>query len=185
MDKIDQSTKDAVVQVVLDKFNIGDDFHTDEQAQKIVERKAYLLYNDWRYNLKQEFLELQEEGVDDPYSHLPTGVSLDDLKHMIDVAWKDESHLKQSKAGKTNMSMLPYNHTSGSQSFPIAMSIMVRKEDGDLDFPKFYSKSHKLKKTNDWIHPKCVELYDEMVNVQLAATETGMPLTQEELSRQV
>ncbi|GMP98813.1 hypothetical protein CsSME_00046552 [Camellia sinensis var. sinensis] len=53
------------------------------------------------------------------------GVCLDDWKHMIDVAWKDASHLKRSKAGKTNWSLLPYNHTSGSRSFPIAMSLMV------------------------------------------------------------
>lgn len=89
---------------------------------KIIHRKAYLLHKDWRYNLKQEFEVLQEEGVDDPYSHPPTGVSLEDWKHMIDVAWKDESHLKRSKAGEANRSMLPYNQTSGSRSFPMAMS---------------------------------------------------------------
>ncbi|KAL7259990.1 hypothetical protein ACSBR1_005784 [Camellia fascicularis] len=124
--KIDQSIKDAVVQAVLDKFDIGEDFHTDEQAQEIVDRKAYLLYKDWRYNLMQYFLELEEEGVDDPCSYPPTGVCLEDWKHMIDVAWKDESHLKRLKAGKANRSMLPYNHTSGSRSFP--MSNMVRME---------------------------------------------------------
>lgn len=112
--KIDQSTKDAVVQAVLDKFVIGDDFDNDEQAQQILDRKAYLPYKDWRYNLKQEFLELEEKGVDDPYSHPPTEVSLEDWKHIIDIAWKDESHLKRSKAGEANRSMLPYNHTSGS-----------------------------------------------------------------------
>ncbi|THF99496.1 hypothetical protein TEA_027218 [Camellia sinensis var. sinensis] len=98
--KIDQSTKDAVVQA--DKFVIGDDFDNDEQTQEILDRKAYLLYKDWRYNLKQEFLELEEKGVDDPYSHPSSGVSLEDWKYLIDVAWKDESHLKRSKAGKAN-----------------------------------------------------------------------------------
>ncbi|KAL7204293.1 hypothetical protein ACSBR2_017376 [Camellia fascicularis] len=107
-----------------DKFVNGDDFDNDEQAQQILDRKAYLLYKDWRYNLKQEFLELEEKGVDDPYSHLPSGVSLEDWKYLIDVAWKDESHLKRSKASKANRGMLPYNHTSGSRSFPIAMSLM-------------------------------------------------------------
>ncbi|KAL7202036.1 hypothetical protein ACSBR1_033669 [Camellia fascicularis] len=43
---------------------------------------------------------------------------------MIDVAWKDASHLKRSKAGKANRSLLPYNHTSGSRTFPIAMLLM-------------------------------------------------------------
>ncbi|KAL7227604.1 hypothetical protein ACSBR1_022467 [Camellia fascicularis] len=148
--KIDESTKDAVVQAVLDKFVIGDDFDNDEQAQEIHDRKAYLLFKDWRYNVKQEFLELEEKGVDDPYSHPPSGVSLEDWKYLIDVAWKDESHLKRSKAGKANRSMLPYNHTSGSRSFPIAMSLM-----------------------------------DDMVNLQVVATDARLPLTHEELSRQV
>ncbi|CAL5343160.1 unnamed protein product [Camellia sinensis] len=182
--KINESTKDAVIQAVLDKFVIGDDFDNDEQAQQILDRKAYLLYKDWRYNLKQEFLELEEKGVDDPYSHPPSGVSLDDWRYLIDVAWKDESHLKRSKAGKTNRAMLPYNHTSGSRSFPIAMSLMAN-EDGEIDFPEFYKKSHKSKKTGDWIDPKCGELHDDMVNLQVVATDAGLPLTHEELSRQV
>ncbi|KAL7246333.1 hypothetical protein ACSBR2_001445 [Camellia fascicularis] len=126
--KIDQSIKDVVLQAVL----------------------AYLLYKDWRYTQKQHFEKLVEEGVDDPYSHPPIGVCLNDWKHMIDMAWKDASHLKHSKAGKANRSLLPYNHTSGSRSFPIAMSLM-----------------------------------DAMVNLQATATDAGIPLTQEELSRQV
>ncbi|CAL5394688.1 unnamed protein product [Camellia sinensis] len=147
--KIDQSIKDAV-----DTFEIGEDFHSDQQAQDIIDTKAYLLYKDWRYTLKQHYEKLVEEGVDDPFSHPPKGVCLDDWKHMIDVTWKDESHLKCSKAGKANWSLLPDNHTSGSRSFPIAMSLLA-DENGELDFPEFYSKSHKLKKTNDWIDPKC------------------------------
>ncbi|KAL7245540.1 hypothetical protein ACSBR2_000802 [Camellia fascicularis] len=182
--KIDQSIKDAVVQVVLDTFDIGEDFHTDQQAQEIVDTKAYLMYKDWRYTLKQHYEKLVEDGVDDPYSYLPKGVCLDDWKHMIDVAWKDEFHLKRSKAGKANRSLLLYNHTSGSRSFPIAMSLMV-DENGELDFLKFYSKSHKSKKTNEWIDPICGELHDAMVNLQAIATDAGIPLTQEELSRQV
>ncbi|CAL5340434.1 unnamed protein product [Camellia sinensis] len=152
--KIDQNIKDAVVQAVT-RFEIGEDFHTDQQAQEIVDTKAYLLFKDcWWYTLKQHFEKLVKEGVDDPYSHPPTGVCLDDWKHMIDVAWKDDSHLKRSKAGKANRSLLPYNHTSGSHSFPIAMSLMV-DENGELDFLEFYSKLHKSKKTNEWIDPKC------------------------------
>ncbi|KAL7170378.1 hypothetical protein ACSBR2_035277 [Camellia fascicularis] len=95
--KINQSIKDVVVQVMVDKFEIDEDFHIDEQAQEIVDTKAYLLYKDLRYNLKQHFKKLEEEGVDEPYSHLTTGVCLDDWKHMIDVAWKDKSHLVTNK----------------------------------------------------------------------------------------
>ncbi|CAL5384393.1 unnamed protein product [Camellia sinensis] len=68
------------------------------------------------------------------------------------------SHQKRSKAGKSNRSQLPYNHTNGSRSFLIAMAAMVAK-DGELDFPKFYEDSHTSKKTNNWIHPRCRELH--------------------------
>ncbi|KAL7175768.1 hypothetical protein ACSBR2_029374 [Camellia fascicularis] len=131
--KIDKSIKDAVVQAVLDTFEIGEDFHTDQQAQEIVDTKAYLLYKDWRYTLKQHYEKLVEKGVDDQYSNPPKGAD----------------------------------------------------EHGEFDFPEFYSKSHKLKKTNEWIDPKCGELHDAMVNVQVTATDAGSPLTHEELSRQV
>ncbi|CAL5415106.1 unnamed protein product [Camellia sinensis] len=181
---LDETTKAAVIQGVLDKFQIGDDFHNDLQAQEIVNKKAYGLYKDWRYTLKQEFELLEGLPRDEIYGHPPVGVSLDNWKHLIDVAWQDASHQKRSKAGKSNRSQLPYNHTNGSRSFPIAMAAMVAK-DGELDFPKFYEDSHTSKKTNDWIHPKCRELHQEMVNVQAAAIESGTPLTQEEISRQV
>ncbi|GMP38581.1 hypothetical protein CsSME_00009769 [Camellia sinensis var. sinensis] len=140
--KIDQSIEDAVVQAVLvNTFEIGEDFHTDQQAQEIIDTKAYLLYKDWRYTLKQHYEKLVEEGVNDPYSHPPKGVCLDDWKHMIDVAWKDESHLKCSKAGKANRSLLPYNHPSGSRSFPIAMSLMA-DENGELGIFRNFIRHH-------------------------------------------
>ncbi|CAL5362546.1 unnamed protein product [Camellia sinensis] len=161
---LDETTKAAVIQGVLDKFQIGDDFHNDLQAREIVNKKAYGLYKDWRYTLKQEFELLEGLPRDEIYGHPPVG--------------------KRSKSGKSNRSQLPYNHTNGSRSFPIAMAAMVAK-DGELDFPKFYEDSHTSKKTNDWIHPKCRELHQEMVNVQAAAIESGTPLTQEEISRQV
>ncbi|CAL5355551.1 unnamed protein product [Camellia sinensis] len=56
---------------------------------------------------------------------------------------------------------------------------------GELDFPKFYEDSHISKKMKDWIHPKCIELHQEMVTVQAAAIESGTPLTHKELSTQV
>ncbi|KAL7210515.1 hypothetical protein ACSBR1_031968 [Camellia fascicularis] len=124
---LDETTKSAVIQAVLDKFQIGDDFHNDLQAQEIVNKKAYGLYKDWRYTLKQEFELLQGLPRDEIYAHPPAEESLDDWKHLIDVAWQDASHQKWSKAGKSNRSQLPYNHTNGSRSFPIAMAAMKKR----------------------------------------------------------
>ncbi|CAL5399036.1 unnamed protein product [Camellia sinensis] len=134
---LDETTKAAIIQGVLDKFQIGDDFRNDLQVQEIVNKKAYGLYKDWRYTLKQEFELLEGLPRDEIYAHPPVG--------------------KRSKAGKSNRSQLPYNHTNGSRSFPIAMATM--QKNGELNFPKFYEDSHTSKKTNDWIHPKCRELH--------------------------
>ncbi|KAL7252719.1 hypothetical protein ACSBR1_007310 [Camellia fascicularis] len=124
---LDETTKSVVIQAILiidDKFEIGDDFHNDLQAQQIVNKKAYGLYKDWRYTLKQEFELLEGLPRDEIYAHLPLGVSSDDWKHLIEVAWQDASHQKRSKDGKSNRSQLSYNHTNGSRSFPIAMAAM-------------------------------------------------------------
>ncbi|KAL7183087.1 hypothetical protein ACSBR1_041713 [Camellia fascicularis] len=119
---LDETTKSAVIQAIL-VIDIT-------CPQDIVNKKAYGLYKDWRYTLKQEFKLLEGIPSDEIYAHPPLG--------------------KQSKAGKSNRSQLPYNHTNGSRSFPIAMAAM-----------------------------------QEMVNVQATTIESGTPLTQEELSRQV
>ncbi|CAL5339954.1 unnamed protein product [Camellia sinensis] len=169
---LDETTKAAVIQGVLDKFQIGEDFHNDLQAQEIVNKKAYGLYKDWRYTLKQEFELLEGLLRDEIYAHPPVGVSLDNWKHLIDVAWQDASHQKRSKAGKSNRSQLLYNHTNRSRSFPIAMATMVAKN-GELDFPKFYEDSHTSKKTNDWIHSKCHELHQEMKKRYLLGFGSG------------
>ncbi|GMP72136.1 hypothetical protein CsSME_00030269 [Camellia sinensis var. sinensis] len=58
-------------------------------------------------------------------------------------------------------------------------------ENRELNFSELYSKSHKSKNTNEWIHPKCGELHDAMVNLQASATDEGTPLTHEELLQQV
>ncbi|XP_028116159.1 uncharacterized protein LOC114313936 [Camellia sinensis] len=92
---------------LYDKFQIGDDFHNDLQAQEIMNKKAYGLYKDWRYTLKQEFELLEGLPRDEIYAHPPVGVSLDNWNHLIDVAWQDTSHQKRSKVGKSNRSQLP------------------------------------------------------------------------------
>ncbi|GMP44833.1 hypothetical protein CsSME_00013597 [Camellia sinensis var. sinensis] len=42
----DTQTFVEVTQAHGDTFDIGEDFHTDQQAQEIVDTKAYLLYKD-------------------------------------------------------------------------------------------------------------------------------------------
>ena len=49
-------------------------------------KKAYGLYKDWRYTLKQEFELLEGLPRDEIYVYPSVGVSLDDWKHLIDVA---------------------------------------------------------------------------------------------------
>ncbi|KAF5931543.1 hypothetical protein HYC85_027714 [Camellia sinensis] len=140
---------------------------------------------------------------DEIYAHPPLGVSLDDWKHLIDVAWQDASHQKRSKARKSNRSQLPYNHTDGSRSFPIAMDAMQKKKSYvSISRVSFYSlgiprstsviargqngkAGHAIAVTlRGSASIATCENCQEMVNVQAAAIESGTPLTHEELSRQ-
>ncbi|KAL7247531.1 hypothetical protein ACSBR2_002447 [Camellia fascicularis] len=43
---LDETTKSSIIQAILDKFEIGDNFYNDLQAQHIVNKKAYGLYKD-------------------------------------------------------------------------------------------------------------------------------------------
>ncbi|GMP69043.1 hypothetical protein CsSME_00028444 [Camellia sinensis var. sinensis] len=40
---MDETTKAIVIQAILDKFDIGDDFHNDLHSQQIVNKKTYTL----------------------------------------------------------------------------------------------------------------------------------------------
>ncbi|KAF5962016.1 hypothetical protein HYC85_003225 [Camellia sinensis] len=52
------------------------------------------------------------------------------------------------------------DHTSGSRSFPAAMSIAVKENGGLLpDLCNFYKDTHQRKKTKQWIDPICGDLH--------------------------
>ncbi|CAL5413816.1 unnamed protein product [Camellia sinensis] len=89
--------------------------------------------------------------------------------------------------GKLNRSKLPYNHTSGSRSFPAEMSIMVKENGGLLpDICDFYKDTHQHKKTKEWINPICVpQLQEQMTMVRDESIESGTPMTQEDISRAI
>ncbi|CAL5348458.1 unnamed protein product [Camellia sinensis] len=89
--------------------------------------------------------------------------------------------------GKLNRSKLPYNHSSGSRSFPAAMSIEVKENGGFLpDICDFYKDTHQHKKTKEWIDPICVsQLQEQMTMVRDESIESGTLMTQENISRVV
>ncbi|CAL5388921.1 unnamed protein product [Camellia sinensis] len=153
-----------------DKFEIGDDFHNDLQAQQIVNKKAYGLYKDWRYTLKQEFELLEGLPIDEIYAQPPLGVSLDDWKHLIDVAF-----LETVKRCKSYRSQLSYNHTNGSRAFPITM-VAMQKHESWIFLSSMRTATLPRKRMTGFIR--------NAVSC-MAAIESGTPLTHEEVSRQV
>ncbi|CAL5326949.1 unnamed protein product [Camellia sinensis] len=179
------ATKAAVVQAVRDKFEIGDNYEDNSLSQKVVEKKCYVLYKDWKCRMKKKWEKLVDAGID-PYAHPYKGVQSDDWNYLIDQVWLDPKNKRRYDAGKLNRSKLPYNHSSGSRSFPAAMSIAVKENGGLLpDICNFYKDTHQNKKTKEWIDPICCDLYEQMTMVRDESIESGTPMTQEDISRVV
>ncbi|CAL5324304.1 unnamed protein product [Camellia sinensis] len=179
------ATKAAVVQAVRDKFEIGDNYEDNSLSQKVVEKKCYVLYKDWKCRMKKKLEKLVDAGID-PYAHPYKGVQSDDWKYLIDQVWLDPKNKPRYDAGKLNRSKLPYNHSSGSRSFPAAMNIAVKENGGLLpDICNFYKNTHQNKKTKEWIDPICCDLHEQMTMVRDESIESGTPMTQEDISRVV
>ncbi|KAH7843966.1 hypothetical protein Vadar_022958 [Vaccinium darrowii] len=154
---VDSGLKGAIIQAIQDKFRIhedGDEF--TDLVDEVINEKATTIYTEWKHEMGKHY----------------------------------------SLAGKENRTKLPYNHTLGSRSLPAAMTIEANKNQENIpleerlplvdrlpDFCDTYKASHTLKDTQDWIVPICKEKYDNMVVLRDQATQSGIPLTAEELSR--
>ncbi|KAG5528917.1 hypothetical protein RHGRI_029540 [Rhododendron griersonianum] len=182
---VDPMAKKAILQSNRDKFDIIDGTEGNSLADAATDKKASLLYKDWKCNLRRHYRKLRKAKVD-PYSSPYPGMHMDDWKYLIDKVFKDPKIQKRCIAGKKNRKKLPYNHTMGSKSFPAAMSIEAEGNDNELpDFCGFFKKSHTLKKTKEWIKPTCAVLHAAMEKAQDEALKSGVSLTHEELSTKV
>ncbi|CAL5373103.1 unnamed protein product [Camellia sinensis] len=169
----DPATKGAVVQAVR-----RDNYEDNALSQQVVEKKCRVLHKDWKCRMKKKWEKLVDAGTN-PYAHPYKGIKLDDWKYLIDEVWLDPANKRRYDAGKNNRSKLPYNHTSGSRSFPAAMSIAVKENGGLLpDLCNFYKDTHQHKKTKQWIDPIC----EQMTRVRDESIEAGTPMRQEDIS---
>ncbi|KAL7233054.1 hypothetical protein ACSBR1_016821 [Camellia fascicularis] len=168
-----------------DKFEIGDNYEDNALSQQVVEKKCNVLHKDWKCRMKKKWEKLVDTGTN-PYAHPYKGIKIDDWKYLIDEVWLDPANKRRYDAGKNNRSKLPYNHTSGSRSFPAAMSIAVKKNGGLLpDLCNFYKDTHQNKRTKQWIDPICGDLHEQMTRVRDESIEAGTPMRQEDISRVV
>ncbi|CAL5405705.1 unnamed protein product [Camellia sinensis] len=165
----------------IDTFEIGDNYEDNALSQQVVEKKCNVLHKDWKCRMKKKWEKLVDAGTN-PYAHPYKGIRLDDWKYLIDEVWLDPANKRRYDTGKKNRSKLPYNHTSGSRSFPAAMSIAVKENGGVLpDLCNFYKHTHQHKRTKQWIDPIC----EQMTRVRDESIETGTPMRQEDISRVV
>ncbi|XP_038975299.1 uncharacterized protein LOC120106369 [Phoenix dactylifera] len=143
---VDEATQSAIIQSVLDKFKILDDYHGNLVAQQAVHRKCYNIHRNWRHNMKLHYKHVKNVLHVDPYSHPYEHVTQEDWRHLIDDVWKSKEHKVRSKAGKKNRKKLEYNHCSGSRSFVATMTIQPEFNGSEnLEFPEFYKKTHTKK----------------------------------------
>ncbi|KAH7845904.1 hypothetical protein Vadar_007259 [Vaccinium darrowii] len=181
---IDEATQSAIIQSVLDKVNISDDYHNNPLAKKVVNRKCYRIHINWRYRMKLHYSQLVENG-EDTYSSPYEKVTQEDWRHMIDDVWSSDKHKNKSEAGKKNRGEQGPIHAGGSRSFVAAMTTPPENNGyANLEFPEFYQKTH-TKKDNNWISDTCAENHSQLVNLRKESSQSGIQLTAMEMSRDV
>ncbi|KAH7835831.1 hypothetical protein Vadar_016936 [Vaccinium darrowii] len=161
---VDPLIKAAILQSNQDKFDNQDGIEGNPLANVVSNKKASLLYKDWKCRMRTHYRKLRKAGLD-TYSSPYPGVSMDGWKYLIDHVFKD-SKMKRWRAGRKNRKKLPHNHTMGSRSFPAVISIEA-KENGNkpFDFCAFFKRSH-TRKNKQRIKPSCEVQHAEMVKVR-------------------
>ncbi|KAI8550677.1 hypothetical protein RHMOL_Rhmol06G0126400 [Rhododendron molle] len=71
-----------------DKFDIVDGTEGNSLADAVTDKKASLLYKDWKCNMRRHYRKLRKAKVD-PYSSPYPGMHMDDWKYLIDKVFKD------------------------------------------------------------------------------------------------
>lgn len=71
-----------------DKFDIVDGTEGNSLVDAITNKKASLLYKDWKCNMRRHYRKLRKAKVD-PYSSPYPGMHMDDWKYLIDKVFKD------------------------------------------------------------------------------------------------
>ncbi|KAH7864468.1 hypothetical protein Vadar_029892 [Vaccinium darrowii] len=181
---VDPATQSAVIQAVLDKCKISDDYHGNPIAQQAIHSKCYHMHINWRHRMKCHYDDILKQQLD-PYNHPYDEMSLENWRHMIDDVWKSEKFEKRSNAGKISRGFLDDGHRLGSRSFVAEMTIPVQNGGSkDKDFPEVYEKTH-TNKDKKWISPICSGKHTETLQVRAECTQSGVQMTAEEMSTQV
>ncbi|KAG5527580.1 hypothetical protein RHGRI_028479 [Rhododendron griersonianum] len=88
---INEATQSIIIQVVLEKIKISDDYHNNQVAQKAVHAKCYRIHLNWRYHMKLHYRQLLKDG-EDTYSSPYENMNPEDWRHLIDDVWATEKH---------------------------------------------------------------------------------------------
>ena len=100
-------------------------YGTEEHVRKAVNKKCQQLYRTWKYHAKKHYKKLVKDGKD-PYSDPYRGMGIEHWKYMIENIWTDpDKELIVEQNQKNRLEYFKYNHTMGSRSFQVAMSIEV------------------------------------------------------------
>ncbi|KAG5535935.1 hypothetical protein RHGRI_023647 [Rhododendron griersonianum] len=98
---ISEAIQSAIIQAVLDKIKISDDYRNNQVAQKAVHAKCYRIHLNWRYNMKLHYRQLLKDG-EDTYSSPYENMAPEDWRHLIDDVWATDKH-KPEDNGYANL----------------------------------------------------------------------------------
>ncbi|KAL2904255.1 Autonomous transposable element EN-1 mosaic protein [Bienertia sinuspersici] len=134
--QIPQDNKDKMLQLVLDKFDIGldDDQEEEERKKKYMQRRKFIMeslnkkYRNFRARLKSNYYDTEETDEDRlKEENMPYFVDKKDWEWLVKY-FSSEEFQKKSQRNIKNCSCLDAGHTARSKSFAQKAEDMYKRD---------------------------------------------------------
>ncbi|XXG77490.1 hypothetical protein AAC387_Pa08g1636 [Persea americana] len=82
---------------------------------------------------------------------------------MVSQCWKSPAWKANSKKVQESQAKLPYNHTSGSRSFALKMSLMTAQNASQAPpITQFFHDTRYRQKSNEWVKEVAQQRYEAL-----------------------
>ncbi|XP_006585203.1 uncharacterized protein [Glycine max] len=153
--KVPQSTRDTIVQNILNNWRLPD----TDMVRKAILCEAGRLYQNWRSRLHEYYLKF--ETKEEALKHVPDDIYDSDWQFLVDYFSSPYFEIISSK-NKANKAKHRIHHTTGSKSF-LAVSYDARDPvtGKEPDLQTFWQLTHK-RDNGEWIDEASKEINDKV-----------------------
>ncbi|KAH1250905.1 Disease resistance protein [Glycine max] len=153
--KVPQSTRDTIVQNILNNWRLRD----TDMVRKAILRTAGRLYQNWRSRLHDYYLKF--ETKEEALKHVPDDINDSDWQFLVDYFSSPYFEI-MSVQNKANKAKHRIHHTAGSKSF-LAVSNDARDPvtGKEPDLQTFCQLTHK-RGNGEWIDEASKEINDKV-----------------------